>query len=160
MKTGARFTCLTIAAVSGLCCAESGRPASFSDGAIDTGSSLDSASDGPSGGNEKGDGFSGADDLSSAACLDLSGAWVIVEHCRNDAVGDSVQISQTGCSTTDSLGFVGMIAADGSFTSTANALGTDPTTCTGTASAQTITQVCRGLMVPCPVTLMRDSVDE
>jgi hypothetical protein len=88
-------------------------------------------------------------------CPDLSGVWTIVAHCQSNLIGHTVVITQDGCSVVDTLRFKGLITVDGSFTSTSDPPGTDPTTCTGTATAHAIALTCTGLHQPCLVRLMR-----
>jgi len=95
----------------------------------------------------------GGDDDDGANCPDLSGEWVMVEHCSDPLVGAEYTVTQTGCS----LNFEGpaveevweaSITADGVFTSTVviNFDDEDDETelmhCNGTGSEVEISFIC------------------
>jgi hypothetical protein len=91
----------------------------------------------------------------SVACPSLAGTWTIETHCQSSYVGSQVVITQHGCEITSTgsfSGFAGTVAPDGSYDLTGMLAGMMKITCTGTATAKTLTQTCPG---GCVVTLGR-----
>jgi hypothetical protein len=83
----------------------------------------------------------------STACPSLAGTWTIETHCQSSFVGSSVTIAQQGCAITSTGsfgGFSGTVAADGSYDLAGMLPGMMKITCTGTATAKTLTQTCPG----------------
>jgi hypothetical protein len=83
----------------------------------------------------------------AAACPVLSGTWRIASHCSAAFVGMSVQLTQTDCAISVAGPLPGLLSgsveADGTFTLSGAVTGAT-LSCTGTASATSITQTCTG----------------
>lgn len=81
----------------------------------------------------------------SASCPDISGAWVIADHCQASAVGGGLTVTQTGCSITSSgtfpPGWTGTVNPEGGITMTGPG-GEMTLTCTGNVTGGTITMNC------------------
>ncbi len=82
---------------------------------------------------------------SGGNCPDLSGTWTITTHCESEFINVSSEVTQTGCSFTDSAaGFTctGTVSADGSVSQTCDAEG--GVQCAGQVSGSTLTLLCSG----------------
>ena len=84
------------------------------------------------------------------ACPDVGGVWMITAHCDSSLIGQSVTVTQTDCSLSFAApfnGFTGTIGSDGKLVLSG------PQSCTGTASASSISMTCTP--GTCTVTLVR-----
>jgi len=105
--------------------------------------SSDAASNGGSGGN-------GAGGASNGACPDISGKWTVSEHCESSLVGMTLDVTEKDCALSFAAPFdvfSGSVSAQGKITLSG------PQTCTGTASATSVSMSCTP--EPCPVKLSR-----
>ena len=90
------------------------------------------------------------DSGASGACPDTAGAWMITAHCDPSLIGQSVTVTQTDCSLSFAApfdGFTGTVGPDG------KVVLSGPQSCTGTASASSISMTCTP--GTCPVKLAR-----
>jgi hypothetical protein len=86
----------------------------------------------------------------SASCPDVSGSWKITAHCDRTVVGLTLQVTQRECSLAFAEPFD---AFSGSLTSDGKIALSGPQTCTGTATASSVSMNCTP--DPCPVQLAR-----
>lgn len=79
----------------------------------------------------------------SGQCSNLAGSWTVSQHCESSEVGETFIVTQSGCNVSiEPYGFSGTLQSDGSFSSTGMPPGAGTLTCTGTATGDTIDQVC------------------
>lgn len=75
----------------------------------------------------------------NGACPNVSGTWKITAHCDASLIGQTPVVTQTGCSFSVAApfnGFAGTVSNDDKITLSG------PQTCTGTATASSITMTC------------------
>jgi hypothetical protein len=83
-------------------------------------------------------------------CPSVAGTWNITGHCDPSLVGQSLVVTQTGCSLSFAApfnGFTGTLTSDGKIAVTG------PQSCSGTATASAISMSCTP--GTCTVTLAR-----
>jgi hypothetical protein len=76
---------------------------------------------------------------SGSMCPNVAGTWNITEHCDPSLVGQRVVVTQTGCSLSFAApfnGFTGTLASDGKI------IVSGPQSCTGAATASSISMSC------------------
>lgn len=90
----------------------------------------------------------------AAPCPQLAGTWTIASHCSAALVGMTVPVTQKACVVSTEGAFPGLsgaVDALGRFTLSGTIGGTQ-VTCSGSATASTLTESCTG---NCNVTLSR-----
>jgi hypothetical protein len=85
-----------------------------------------------------------------ATCPDVAGMWKITAHCDPSLVGQSLVVTQNGCSLTFAAPFNGFT---GTLTSAGEITVSGPQSCTGTATVSSISMSCTP--GTCTVTLAR-----
>jgi hypothetical protein len=86
----------------------------------------------------------------NSSCPDVSGSWKVTKHCEASLVGATLDVTETSCALTFAAPFdqfMGSVTADGKITLSG------PQSCTGTATAQSVSMVCTP--GTCDVTLAR-----
>jgi hypothetical protein len=86
----------------------------------------------------------------ASSCPNAGGSWTITAHCVSSFIGQSVAVTQTDCSLSFAApfnGFKGTVASDG------KVVLTGPQSCTGMATATSISMTCTP--GTCQVTLAR-----
>jgi hypothetical protein len=89
------------------------------------------------------------DDGSSGACVDLSGDWIMTEHCDDSEIGAAYSATQDGCDLTVESDqgpdvWDAHVDSEGAFTSTVTVDGTDYQ-CAGPATSVSIVWDCEAL---------------
>jgi hypothetical protein len=94
-------------------------------------------------------------DSGSKSCPDVSGQWTIASHCDASMVGETVDVTQSGCDITYAspfTGWTGSIDENGLMECTGTG-GGQQLTCTGALAGNAIGLTCTP--DPCAVALMR-----
>ena len=84
------------------------------------------------------------------SCPDVSGSWDISAHCDASVIGMTLQVTEANCALSFAAPFDqfrGSVATDGKITLSG------PQSCTGTATASSVSMDCTP--APCPVKLSR-----
>jgi len=95
-------------------------------------------------------GGSNAGGAGGSSCPDVGGEWTLTEHCEASFIGMTLKVTENACALTFAPpfdGFSGSVTADGEITLSG------PQSCTGTATATSVSMNCTP--DPCPVKLAR-----
>ena len=106
------------------------------------------SSDSPNPGGNAGSGNAGGAD--NGSCPDLSGEWTLTEHCESSFVGMTLKVTENACVLSFAAPFD---AFSGSVTAAGKITLSGPQSCTGTATATSVSMNCTP--DPCPVKLAR-----
>lgn len=106
-----------------------------------------------SGGGGAGGSAGGGTGGSTGQCPNVAGTWTIQSHCDSSQVGAPTTLTQSGCTVTDDEGTQILLAADGSFSWSGQLPDGTGISCSGTATANSISQTCDVGGQQCPVTL-------
>ena len=106
------------------------------------------SSDASNPGGSAGGGNSGG--ASNASCPDVSGEWTLTDHCEAAYIGMTLNVTENACVLSFAAPFD---AFSGSVTSGGKITLSGPQSCTGTATATSVSMNCTP--DPCPVKLSR-----